>query len=254
MSKLMKMLKPLMTKKILVMMLSVLLVASLAAVITVIATEYPALTVSSHTIDYDADSAARQLTVTVSLPADTSYKIAGASFNIGFDPTLMTCNLNAQSKPDVTWNVADGYKAAALNPVNEHLTNLTFVWANEYDISYTTTTDVTVKFVTVKFTVAPSAPAKEYPIALSFPNGTYVGNMINAALQNVATDLVGGKLTINPIPIFYTATITGLINASGEYAGEAYYGTTLGASAVSIVDDRNNDIMYTGAEVDYFTY
>ncbi|HPS36090.1 MAG TPA: hypothetical protein PK854_12595, partial [Oscillospiraceae bacterium] len=67
MSKLMKMVKPYLTKKFLVIALSALLVVGLAAVITVMAS-LPALTVSSPTIDYDGN---RQVTVEVSLPADS---------------------------------------------------------------------------------------------------------------------------------------------------------------------------------------
>jgi len=234
-------------KKLLIIVLGALLVVSMAAVIAVNASTNPALTVSSHSIDYDADSAARQITVTVSLPENSEYLIAGSRFNIGFDPTVMTCDTST----GITWNVSNGFKTANLAVVNTNLTNLTLVWANDTNISYTTTTDNTAWLVKITFTIADNAPAGVYPITMSFPiTGTYEGNMTNAALDDVPTDLVSGSLTINPIPITYTASITGL-NGSGE----AVYGTTLGASALNITDGRDGNLTtYTEDQISSFTY
>lgn len=105
------------TKKFLVIMLSVLLVAGLATAIAVTATGNPELTVSSPSIYYDGD---RQVTVTVSLPADDTYLIAGAGFILGYDPTVISCSVDAQGRPIVSWNISDGIKTTDLISVNEH--------------------------------------------------------------------------------------------------------------------------------------
>jgi len=243
MSKLMKMVKPYLTKKFLVIALSALLVVGMAAVITVMAS-LPALTVSSPTIDYDGN---RQVTVEVSLPADSGYLIAGARFIIGFDPTVMSCSTST----GIAWNVSNGFNTGSLSSVDTHLTNLTLVWGNNTNISYTTTADGTAWLVRVTFTVADNAPAGEYPLTMSFPDsGTYAGNMVNAALADVPTSLISGKLTINPIPITFNASIAGL-NGSGE----AVFGTELEAAVSSIADDRDgNSTTYTENQISHFTF